>query len=309
MAHAATSADDSKFLNARAPLSFRIDPYRYEVTASAKDFVYAASNGTASVSALLTWAFGSGEAGQTFVYKKDETFYESRLSYYTTPQTLDFTAGHPRTAPPSLDSALGKAMDVGEARLCFGCHTTGSTTGSRFDPDRATLGVTCEACHGPGMEHVATMNLAQGDRGPTMILNPAGLAPVDSVEFCGACHRAKWDVVLSGAKGILNVRFQPYRLEGSRCFGEGDPRITCIACHDPHTPLVHDLVSYDKQCLSCHQAKGTLKPTRDHPGKACPVREKDCVTCHMPKLNVPEMHRDFTDHRIRVVRANQPFPD
>jgi hypothetical protein len=153
------------------------------------------------------------------------------------------------------------------------------------------------------------MNLAEGGPAPTQILNPAALAPVDSVEFCGACHRTKWDVVLSGTKGILNVRFQAYRLETSRCFGEGDIRITCIACHDPHRPLVHNLATYDKQCLSCHISKVTLRPTLQKPGKACRVSEKDCVTCHMPKISVPEIHTDFTDHRIRIVRNGRPFPD
>ena len=29
----------------------------------------------------------------------------------------------------------------------------------------------------------------------------------------------------------------------------------------------------------------------------------------MPKIYVPEMHYAFTDHRIRVVRENETYPD
>jgi hypothetical protein len=29
----------------------------------------------------------------------------------------------------------------------------------------------------------------------------------------------------------------------------------------------------------------------------------------MPKINVPVMHSDFTDHRIRIVRKGEPYPD
>jgi Cytochrome c554 and c-prime len=309
MAHAAISAADSKFLDSQKSFSFRIDSYQYEIAHTTAGVRYDVNNGTDSVSALLDWAFGSGVAGQTYVYEQGGTFYESFLSYYTDSRALDFTTGNPRSAPSRLDTALGRPMSPGEARLCFGCHSTASTAKSRFDPEHAMLGVTCEACHGPGAQHVVTMNLAQGTPGPTSTFNPATLGPVDSVEFCGACHRTKWDVVLSRTRGLLNVRFQPYRLESSRCFGEGDARITCVACHDPHKPLVRDLASYDKQCLSCHLTKSSSRPLAGHLGKACPTSENNCVTCHMPKIHVEETHRDFTDHKIRIVRSQETFPD
>jgi hypothetical protein len=309
MAHAAMPVADSQFLSSHRSLSFQIDSYRYQIATTAKGALYSVDNGTTSASAPLSWAFGSARAGQTYVYEQDGTLYESRMTYYLNSQSLDFTAGHARAAPRGIDTALGRPMDPVEARHCFACHTTAATTSSRFEASRSVPGVTCEACHGPGLQHVAAMNLAEGGPAPTQILNPAALAPVDSVEFCGACHRTKWDVVLSGTKGILNVRFQAYRLETSRCFGEGDIRITCIACHDPHRPLVHNLATYDKQCLSCHISKVTLRPTLQKPGKACRVSQKDCVTCHMPKISVPEIHTDFTDHRIRIVRNGRPFPD
>jgi hypothetical protein len=42
---------------------------------------------------------------------------------------------------------------------------------------------------------------------------------------------------------------------------------------------------------------------------ACPVSGKDCVTCHMPKYDIPGMHYKFTDHWIRVAKAGEPYPD
>jgi formate-dependent nitrite reductase cytochrome c552 subunit len=35
----------------------------------------------------------------------------------------------------------------------------------------------------------------------------------------------------------------------------------------------------------------------------------DCVTCHMPKLELPGAHFAFTDHYIRIVQPNIPYPD
>ena len=127
------------------------------------------------------------------------------------------------------------------------------------------------------------------------VLNPAKLDPVDSVDFCGACHRTWADVMEGGMVGVATVRFQPYRLETSRCWGKGDARITCLACHDPHQPLAHDPGSYDNHCLRCHLAAKGSKGASDHPGAACPRSTKDCATCHMPKYEVPGTHTRFTD--------------
>jgi hypothetical protein len=32
------------------------------------------------------------------------------------------------------------------------------------------------------------------------------------------------------------------------------------------------------------------------------------VTCHMPKVDLPGMHADFTDHWIRIAKPNEPVP-
>jgi hypothetical protein len=108
---------------------------------------------------------------------------------------------------------------------------------------------------------------------------------------------------------VENVRFQPYRLENSRCWGDGDARLTCAACHDPHKPLNHDPGAYDKKCLACHASSRSQKPSQDHPGKACPAAAKNCVTCHMPQVQLPSMHSLFVDHRIRVARSKSAYPD
>ena len=108
--------------------------------------------------------------------------------------------------------------------------------------------------------------------------------------------------------GDTIIRFQPYRLELSKCWGKtGDARITCIACHDPHTPLNRDLASYDKHCLQCH-TKVASKTTSAGAAKSCPKATQQCVTCHMQKVEVASMHGQFTDHDIRIVRLGEAFP-
>jgi hypothetical protein len=176
-------------------------------------------------------------------------------------------------------------------------------------------GVACEACHGPGRKHVRAMEASQleqgigNEEGQRLIFNPGRLSPGDSVDFCGSCHGTWWDVKLTHLTGMANLRAQPYRLMQSKCWGEGDARLTCIACHNPHEPLSKDTASYDAKCLACHVASPMDKPNRDHPGPACPVGTKECANCHMPKIDIPEMHSAFADHLIRVVRKDAPIPD
>jgi hypothetical protein len=114
--------------------------------------------------------------------------------------------------------------------------------------------------------------------------------------------------MLTEEVGVTTVLAVPYRLEKSRCWGNGDARITCVACHDPHRPLVQDAADYDRHCLSCHVKKGS-QPTADHPGTACATGTEKCATCHMRKYEVQGMHYNFTDHMIRVVKPGERFRD
>ena len=201
-------------------------------------------------------------------------------------------------------------MKEADAQRCFSCHTTLSTDADHFEPMSAIPGVTCEACHGPGAKHVQAARSGAGTGSTSDIMDPDRLTPVAAVDFCGACHRTWADVAFSGASqhGVEVVRFQPYRLEKSRCWGKnGDARLTCTSCHDPHAPLQRDSSVYDMRCLACHVRRNeVVSPTK--PGAACPRAVDHCTTCHMPKITVPGMHGDFTDHFIRIAERNEAFP-
>jgi hypothetical protein len=199
-------------------------------------------------------------------------------------------------------------LSLEAAQGCFNCHTTPQTSGSRLQPERAAAGVTCEACHGPGQAHVAAAR-AKDLRDPK-IFNPTGLDSFElSQEFCGACHQS-FDTVMSLAAqgGAANIRFQPYRLFNSRGHLLNDPRMSCTACHDPHDQLRHDEAFYDSKCLACHLSNAKEAKTAARAAPACPVAAKACASCHMPKVSLPEMHYEFTDHWIRVVRAGEAVP-
>jgi len=314
MARAVAHADDARVLRTHSNLTFKVGPYQYLIKSDADHSLYSVTNGTETLSSPLLWAFGTPRVGQSYLFKREDgRYYEARVTYFETLNNLGFTPTRDLTSPKDVEEAMDRPISSTEVSRCFGCHTTASSIGDKFDEQNLILGVTCEACHGPGAKHVAAMkDFMKGDLGAAShgdIFNSAHLDPVDSVEFCGACHSTWWDVKISGGKGVATTRSAPYRLVTSKCWGKGDARLTCIACHDPHQQLQTDSAAYDHACLKCHVNTTGAKPGADHPGAACPVSTKNCTSCHMQKVYVPEMHSNFTDHRIRIAREGEPFPE
>jgi hypothetical protein len=294
-----------------ATATVRNGAYLYHVAPQGDSPKVTVSAGNQSVSANIAWTFGAGVVGQTFVLKNKSNFYDCQLtSFRGLNGGMDVSPAHKPAPPGDWERALGLKMTPKTGPKCFGCHTTNSTTKDQFDPDHAIPGIMCEACHGPGLAHVVAANMNQLADSQKLIFNPRSLNPVEAVDFCGACHMTAADVVESKLFVPSNVRFAPYRLEKSLCWGvRGDQRLACFTCHDPHKPLVQEASAYDQRCLSCHGMQGG-KPGNGSvtAPAACPKATSNCTTCHMPKYEVPEMHAKFTDHFIRVVRPSEPYP-
>jgi hypothetical protein len=287
---------------------FSDGPYKYAVESAAGSFVLRISDGAVERTKMLQWTFGSGTPGQGYGWWDNGQFYESRFNYFSTLHGFDRTPGRLQGEPVSLDMAEGRKVADFEARRCYACHSTALTSTEPLSAAQFHPGITCEGCHGPGRDHIAAIRDAASDE--LHIVNPAKFTPVQAVDFCGACHGTRRDVELAGTLGKITVRFPAYRLEKSRCWGvNGDVRLTCFACHDPHRALQREAAAYDVACLRCH-ANGTAGGEHG-PGQqgACPVAKSRCTSCHMPKVNLAGDHSEFTDHDIRVVNNNVPFPD
>lgn len=296
----------SSVTSSTAIVDTAIGPAHYSIRPENKTLVYSVRFNGQSFSAPLEWVFGSGRHGQTFLYRRDDKWWETHITLFNKIGPA-VTPGESDALPSSLSEALGRSIPDEEVPQCFGCHATAALTGGKLNPASAMPGISCEGCHGPGAAHVALAHSGVSTN-PGMIFNPARLDPPNSLDFCGACHRTWWDVFQMDRPGIKVVRFPSYRLEQSRCWGKGDARITCIACHNPHQPLVTNLSAYDQKCLQCHVKCAAMKRSAEHPGAACPVKTSNCASCHMPKYEVPQTHARFTDHRIRVVRDPGKVP-
>jgi Cytochrome c554 and c-prime len=307
MSHAGRRAAQTQILRTHPILTFKLGPYRYRIVRHGAQSIYSVSDGKRTISAPILWAFGMPIAGQTYVLRRDSAYYQSRVSFYTDVNGLDITLGAPPAPPKTLEEAFGDRMVELDAYLCISCHTTGANVGGVFNPQKSVPGVTCEACHGPGANHVAAVQQGKPAKAAEAIFNPARLDPYDLDNFCGSCHRTWDEVEKMGIRDVRNVRFQPYRLQKSACWSASDARISCLACHDPHRGLVRKASFYDSKCLACHLKKASAKMS-DHPGPACPVSTRNCITCHMPRYKLPGGHFIFFDHDIRVVEKGAPYP-
>jgi len=286
-------------------LTLQANGYTYVVESKDGVNTYTVSDGTRSLALPIRYAFGIGGSGQTFVFEYEGRFYESMVSYYTSLDGLAVTVGSERLRPHNLVEAMGRATSDDEILRCFGCHSSGGVSEDKLTLPSMRPGLDCEHCHTGSNAHMEAISQGKPVAAPKKL---GALSAEDTSEFCGACHRTLNDVLEMATSGVETVRFQPYRLESSRCWGDGDARLTCIACHDPHQQLVRDAGAYDAKCLACHVVELTKKTSNDHPGERCPVATKNCITCHMPRVDVPNMHAPFTDHRIRIVRRGAPNP-
>jgi hypothetical protein len=321
MGHALSIGAESNVLQSHARMTFRAGEYTYEIATDGRQSLYRVTDGKETIVEPILYAFGNAHVAQTYVFRRHGKLYEGRVSYYSAIDELDWTMGDILNPPPSLEEAAGRDISGDEARNCFSCHGTAAVVNTKLQLDRLIPGVTCEACHGPGESHATAKLLEPGIKAE--LFDPKTLdAESLSQEFCGACHRGVDSVaMMPDLGGINNVRFQPYRLFNSRGHDPKDPRLACTACHDPHVELKNGNTTYDVNCTTCHMPSLAMRmtgpqnssiagrsPVLPSGGRSCPVASEKCVSCHMPKIELPGAHFRFTDHRIRIMRQGEPYP-
>lgn len=153
---------------------------------------------------------------------------------------------------------------------CASCHTTGYMPEGNQDGLPGLIGtwaedgVGCEACHGPGSNHVNDPYLVS-------------MEIVRDSEQCGECHAFDDDEVeaVDAAQGFFAHRGQYREMHTSR-----KRVMECVDCHDPHQSTVYgDSVEERALCESCHIEQDTYQRITDR-------RHARCTECHMPKATV-----------------------
>ncbi len=295
MAHGMESPAGNTVLQAHPSLTFHKGVYTWTVQRRGADYIYSVTDGAGSLALPIHWAFGAN--AQTWVLEYDGRLYESYVSYYPG-VGLEITMGDQRLEPGSLPEAMGRLLSPTETRICFGCHATAAVAADEVQFAKLTPGVQCQRCHANADAHFAAITHGSLDNVPPKL---SRMSTEQTSSFCGQCHRSFADVLRTRLFGPVDVRFQPYRLSLSRCYNGSDARISCVACHNPHVEVVKNDAAYDGKCMACHTGSRSMR--------SCPVAKAGCVTCHMPKTDLPGAHAAFTDHFIRIVRPGDVYPD
>lgn len=298
-AHARSGHSHTATLMAESDLARRLDGTSYRDPLTRDEFrftlgddAFVVSTGTGPTQQLLPveWLLGSGQRAQTGVAITGTAGIEQRWTAFAPDGRLGVTPSHERLpkVQPGNPGCFGRPMTTGDVLSCLGCHMTfGPPRGAPMTREFFKPNIDCERCHGPRKAHVQAAH-----RGEAASVRPMVNLKDPQVEFalCAQCHRAS-DQVDRSLPEHEAVRFQPHRLQLSRCWQESAGQLACAACHDPHDAVATDPAHYTQSCLTCHTAP------QDTP---CPVQPQGtCIDCHMPEVDW-QSGITFRDHWIRI---------
>lgn len=260
--------------------------------------IRAGLQGESRTSSRIDLILGAGGvADDVFLTWHDDGFLWELPMAWLYP-TKEWAASH---FDPNGGNGFARMMTV----RCVECHNTWVQhvigTPNQYRREGRLLGVTCEACHGPGGEHVDYHQKNPGVKVAERIVNPARLDRERRIEVCTQCHSnamrprgpafnyrpgqplvEHFKTLQTNATEDDHVANQITYLRQSKCF-QNDQQMTCATCHNPH--LANNASnSGAASCAKCHQPEACLD------AKNLPTEIRgDCISCHMPsylKINV-----------------------
>jgi len=180
---------------------------------------------------------------------------------------------------------------------CSRCHSTGveprvDVARHIMDSQAAEMGISCEACHGPGARHVQARRAAPAGEKPETaslrgeIVHPEKLDAKRSSEVCGFCHSMKWI-----------DRNEPWRDRGFR-FRPGDDLEATTPLIQPHKvdqlPALKDYLARNPDLLADYfwsDGMGRVSGREYNSVAASPCFQGgkfSCLSCHSLHESEPE---------------------
>lgn len=218
--------------------------------------------------------------------------------------------------------------------ICADCHSTWverryDVAADGFDTRWAELSVGCEACHGPGAEHVRSARAGKAEPFATRLARAEPWTPSATgsptprakdeaeVEVCAPCHSRRTPLKEGFvASDPFLDSFEPDLLRPGRYHADGQVEgevfewgsfeqsrmhhagVQCSDCHEPHSGK--PLAEGNALCVRCHErTRFDVKEHSHHDGAGAPR----CIDCHMPPTTFMQVH-ERRDHSLRIPRPD-----
>jgi len=216
--------------------------------------------------------------------------------------------------------------------MCAECHSTNlrknfDAASNTYTTTWSEIDVSCEACHGPGSDHVAWAEIQPMARPEIddygLVLRTGDISSQEQVELCAPCHSRRselgdWDhsttaLLHSHLPSVLDEGL--YHADGqildevyvwgsftqSKMYAND---VRCSDCHDAHSLKLK--FEGNGLCLQCHRADAYDTADHHFHKKVYEGKPSDgalCIKCHMPEQ--PYMVIDErADHSLRVPRPD-----
>jgi DmsE family decaheme c-type cytochrome len=175
----------------------------------------------------------------------------------------------PRTTATAVDH--GGATYVGES-VCIACHTaqnqqfthTQHANAFRLNPKNELQAKSCEACHGPGSNHIKDP-ANPANRGALIGFTREWGTPVEKQNsMCMSCHQSS-SMFWSGSTHATN-------------------QLACSDCHNPMAKIsatgLLKKPTINETCYTCHKEQRAEFAKRSH--MPLPEGKVSCADCHNP---------------------------
>jgi hypothetical protein len=243
---------------------------------------------------------------QTFLTWEGARTFELPVSYYV---SVDAWGSSPGGGYTSNEAYFKRAIGIN----CYECHSSFIAEQIAMTPDKGiqktldrntlVMGIDCERCHGPALNHVNYHMAYPEAKEAEYVITSQSLSRQQKSDACAVCHagndrqkdispfRFKMGDTLANYFAPFGQRVKPesgYDVHGnqygllseSKCFLKSQT-LTCVTCHDPHADAGNDLTVYSKKCQSCHN-------NPDHSSLAAGATtasfyKSNCIDCHMPE--------------------------
>lgn len=213
--------------------------------------------------------------------------------------------------------------------MCSDCHSTllkknYNPVKDSYKTDYAIINVSCEACHGPGKEHVEITESEVYKNNPDSIDYIGKLymgkytLPKQMVDDCARCHSLRTQYTeYYDHEGDYMDHYAPDLLRDGIYFADGQIlgevyvyasfiqskmyslNVKCNDCHNVHSLDLK--FEGNELCLQCHEVD--QYNVKAHHFHEMNTEASECISCHMPGRIY--MGNDFRrDHSFRVPRPD-----